>query len=228
METKNVPLSSIILDYTLYPRHAVDAYTIARLADALEAGETLPPPIICAATKKVIDGFHRMTVYQRAYKDNPGHEIEVEARKYKDDAARFSDALALNARHGTKLTAFDLAHCIVLGRAFGLSDEDVRSKAAISERRFKELVENKLASVAGKPVALKNTLRNFADRNLSAGMQGVNDRAGGMNQRFYVNQVIDLVKHRAIDETNEPLLEALKELASELKAYFAEAKRKAI
>lgn len=225
---KKIPIGELVLDYSLYPRHDIDSFTVNRLADALEAGEQLPPVIVCSESKRVIDGFHRVTVYHRLYRDEPGHPIDCDVKKYANDRERFADAWKLNARHGRALSNFDIATCIVKGRQFGMDEEMIVSVAAISAKKYKMLVENKLATVKGKDVAIKRTLHNYAGRELSMRIQGVNERAGGMQQRFYVNQVSDLVKNRAIDVDNVELVESLRMLASELSMFLASLNKQAV
>jgi hypothetical protein len=225
---KKVCLGDLVLDYALYPRHDIDSTTVVRLLDALEAGESLPPIVACSETMRVIDGFHRVTAYRRLHEDDPKWSLPCDLRKYETDRERFADAWRLNARHGRALSNFDIAHCIVKARDLGMQDDEIVTTAAISERKYRQLIENKLARVKGKDVALKRTLHHYAGQELPTRIQGVNERAGGMQQRFYVNQVIDLVKNRAIDLDNSEMLDALKTLHGLLHEFLADLKKKAM
>src|SRR5436190_4972945 len=99
---QRVPASTLVLDYNLYPRHKLDPVNLRTLNEALDAGEALPSVIADKTSKRVVDGFHRTTVALRRNVD-----VAVEWRTYKDDAAMFLDAVALNARHGVPLEPFD-------------------------------------------------------------------------------------------------------------------------
>lgn len=220
MSTKIVtlPIGKLVLDYTLYPRHQVDDETVRRLVVALRAGETLPPVICEADSGRVVDGFHRIAALKRHAGETA--IIRVEQRVYKNEAELFGEAIRQNARHGRALSAFDLARCITRGTELGLDRATLTRCAAITDEKYDDLVKRKLALHAGERVAVKRTIAHLAGRELSADAMAANRAAGGMNQLFYVNQVLSLLRNGVIDAENDRLMEALRELAAALARFL--------
>lgn len=58
-------------------------------------------------------------------------------------------------------------------------------------------------------VPLKKTIQHMAGKTLTTGQQKANEKLSGMNQSFYVNQVILLIENGLIDE-KENLYERLR------------------
>jgi hypothetical protein len=79
----------LVQDYSLYPRTVTDDAHVARLVEALRAGETFPPVVADKASRRVVDGFHRIKAYIRAEGDEA--KCAVEWRDYADDQARSTD-----------------------------------------------------------------------------------------------------------------------------------------
>jgi len=99
-KTIKLKLFEVFRDFSVYPRKTVSAYHIGDLAAALRAGIKLPPIIICAATKKIVDGFHRWSAYKSVFGEDC--EIECEVREYASEKELFRDAVALNSGHGLR------------------------------------------------------------------------------------------------------------------------------
>ena len=59
---------------------------------------------------------------------------------------------------------------------------------------------------------MKQTIRHMAGKNLNEGQVTANDKLSGMNQLFYVNQLITLIENDLIDYSNEDLIEGLTKL----------------
>ena len=91
----------LIEDFDLYPRTTVDSLHVARIADSLAAGETVPA-IIVDPKGRVIDGLHRRRAALRVWGDDA--MIECEVRTYANDKDAYLDAVRLNARHGKAIT----------------------------------------------------------------------------------------------------------------------------
>lgn len=166
-----VKISSLILNYNLYPRKQYDEYTLHRIQQALESGAALPPVIADEKSRMVVDGFHRIHVYKQLY--GADHEIEVEYRNYPSIKKMFLDAVRINAVHGTPLSFDDRIHVATISghMKIGLSslskalqvspdhlkasnkDENIKIKAAVihtpaplEEKRTWHLSEHKKKS----------------------------------------------------------------------------------
>jgi len=217
-KTTRIPASKVVLDYNLYPRHQVDDTAVARLVDALRAEEALPPIVVDAKSMRVVDGFHRVTAYQRFA--GPDAKVPAEVHTYSTDAEMFADAVRRNARHGRPLSRYDLARCITRAMELKLDPETITRCAAISADTYDRIVRHKLATHRGRPVALKRTLAHFAGQPIAKATASANRRLGGMSQLFYVNQVLILLTNDLVDESNANLMEALQRLHRALEEFL--------
>lgn len=214
----SMPLAELVLDFELYPRPEVDAVHVRDLVDALQAGDELPPPIVCAQSKRVVDGFHRVRAQTRVL--GPDGSIQVELRDYDDDGALFADAASLNARHGRRLTPYDhrriLAKAQELGRTVADVSEWLRVPVGTLERRA-------LAGAAGnRVVPLKRTVAHLDKQVLTPEQEKANERAGGMNQLFYINQLLNLLESDSLDVGNGAVMAGLERLRIALTAWSSQ------
>ena len=165
-----------------------------QLVEALEAGADLPLPVIDRKSKRVVDGFHRLKAYRKVFGDD--YSIEVEARSYDSDAAIFLDCVELNAGHGKQLSPFDRARILNRAAEFNLSVEQLAGALHLTTERANDLLLRKTAGANGSRVTLKHTLHHLAGGRLSKKQRAGNERAGGMNQLFYINQGDQPVRER--------------------------------
>jgi hypothetical protein len=209
-------ISEIVLDFDLYPRTQVDGINVRLLRDALESGAVLPPVVVCRKSKRVVDGFHRMRAYRQYYDDD--YDVSVDLRDYASDAEIFTDALRLNAHHGKGLSNFDRARAINQSLEFGLTCEAIGEILSLSVKRVEQLKLERAAKTSkGASVTLKSTARHLAGKKITKRQVAANEKASGMNQAFYVNQVINLFEGDLLDWENEYLVQrltVLKELLS--------------
>jgi ParB-like chromosome segregation protein Spo0J len=66
IERTTMLASELMIDFNLYPRHAIDSTHVNDLLNALKAGAKLPPVVINQQDKRVVDGFHRLAMYKKA------------------------------------------------------------------------------------------------------------------------------------------------------------------
>ncbi len=208
---QTVKAASLILDYNLYPRAQVDALHVKEMCDADKAGVEFPPVVADHESKRVTDGFHRITKQLRLHGE--GAEIQCNFKKYKSEREMFMDAMHMNAHHGRNLCAFDKAHCIAKALDFGIPDDAIAGSLAVTVERIELIRTTKMASIKGADVKLtmpiKNTIRHKAGKTLTVRQQETNVKLGGMNQVFYVNQLIMLIESDLLDKENDKLMERL-------------------
>ena len=70
-------------------------------------------------------------------------------------------------------------------------------------------------------VPLKHTIRHMAGKKLTKKQAVANKRLGGMNQMFYVNQVITLIDSDLLDTDNVELMKRIETLAQLLQQLAA-------
>lgn len=70
--------------------------------------------------------------------------------------------------------------------------------------------------MAGKvePIPLKRTIRHMSGHQLSQAQANANAKLSGMEQLFYVNQLLTLIENELIDRSNPQLMAALDRLAA--------------
>lgn len=213
---RKMKLSKLKFDFDLYPRTEIDSHHLREMVEALKAGTEFPPIVIDKKSKRVTDGFHRGRMYARA--EGPEAEVEVLEVAYKDEAAMFADAIRRNAGHGRRLSPFDRTHCLLRGSELGLEVEEVATALHITVEAAGKLRTEKVGTlvVAGakKPmeVPLKRTIGHMSGRKLTVEQVAANRKLGGMNQLFYVNQLVLLMQNGLLDTANDELLKQLKRL----------------
>lgn len=125
----SIPLSEVLVAESTQTRAAVDEATVERYAEALIAGERLPPVIVFGeGPYHLADGFHRYRAHERA--GFPRIPCEIR-RGGKREAFRF--ALGANHGHGLPRTRADRRRAVEL--AF-TEDEET---AALSDRQIAQL-----------------------------------------------------------------------------------------
>lgn len=129
---ERVAVASLVQDWDLYPRTSVDPIHVADLLQVLKSGGFLPPVVADRATRKVVDGWHRLAAIRRYVGNDVKAETDVLWRDYQDDAEVFADAIRLNAGHGRKLSPFDRARCIMKAEELGLDPVTIASVLAIT------------------------------------------------------------------------------------------------
>jgi len=208
----------LVLDYNLYPRSNVDRHNVIMLKDAIATGSILPPVKVDKKSKRVTDGFHRTIA---VLETNENGEIDVIECAYKNEREMFLDAMRLNAQHGAKLDPHDRNHCVLISERLKIPIELVAGALHMPTDKLANLRDTRTAKTAGGlSVPLKQTIKHMAGQKLTVAQQKANERSSGMNQVFYVNQLVDLIENDLLDKENEKLLERLRHLSGLLESLL--------
>lgn len=219
MDIQMVPIAGLVLDYDLYPRTQVNGIHVRDMCDAIEAGVHMPPVIADKKTKRVVDGFHRVTAYKR----NGQKEIKTEWRIYNNDSELFLDAVQLNASHGQKFSHYEIVRIFTKCQTLGVDPEVIAGATHLTITRLNEMVDLKTAIIGKTLTPIKRTLSCWRGRQIGKKQIQGNIRAGGHHALFYINQVINLLDHDLIDLDDRRILNAL----LKLKGLISEATKKA-
>jgi len=212
--------AEIILDYNLYPRNNIDSHNVRTLVDAMAAGAVIPPVVIDRKSKRAVDGFHRVLATLK--KDGPDAEIEVVEKTYKNEAALFIDAARLNSCHGARLDPCDRTHCMIVAERLSIPLEAMAEALHMPADKLGALHNGRTAITAGGlTIPLKRTNQHMAGKRLNQSQIEANDRSSGMRQVFYVNQVIDLIEAKLLNQEDENLLDRLRHLHGLLESLLA-------
>lgn len=209
---KRMKLADIVRDESLYPRHRVDETHVTALGEALRAGAVLPPLVVEAKSRRLVDGFHRYEAHRRAL-DADDAEVEVEKVSYADDAALYADAVRRNSAHGRRLTTFDMIRILGRGRELGIEPAEVARFLSVTPATLEALAEGRVgAGPGGEAVPLKRPFEGLAGKTLTACQIEANRRSSGMQMRFHVNQLLDAIRADVVDWSNGDLADALRDL----------------
>jgi hypothetical protein len=209
---ETVPVVELVLDYSLYPRTALDDRHASRLAEAVKAGETLPPVVADHRSKRVSDGFHRCKAHLLVNGDTA--VTQVEWREYADDAELFKDATRLNARHGLRISRFDEAHCMAVAMRLGVGESDLAEILALTQTKYEELRAARFATAAsGEAVLLKRSNRHLAGSTITKKQAAGNARSSGWRLAFHIDQVINAIQSDLLEHDDLKTVAKLRKLS---------------
>jgi len=213
-----IEIGKLVFDYDLYPRSDVDRQHIANMSSALDAGVKFPPIVIDKKSKRITDGFHRVKTYQQKYDDN--YKIEAVEKTYQNENEIFLDAIRLNANHGQTLTKHDRVRCILLSEKLKINEPEVAAALSMTIEKVNQLRVGRVGELkVGRTiqnVPLKRTIRHMSGKRLTKRQTEVNEHISGMDQKFYVNQLIMLIESGLLNREDEILLQRLNVLRKQL------------
>jgi hypothetical protein len=214
---RQIKLSEIVLDFSLYPRAEVNKQHISYMLEAHTAGTKFPPIVIDKKSKRAIDGFHRHGMYKRALGDEA--TVEVVEKSYRSEREMFLDAMRMNAAHGRALSTFDRTRCIVLAQQLKMTHAEVASALQITVEKVGELGVMRVGELRSAKrngphtsIPIKRTIRHMSGKRLTQAQSDTNDKLGGMEQLFYVNQLTMLIENKLLDVENEGLMKGVVKL----------------
>lgn len=99
-----IDLDQVVIDLDIYPRAEWSQPTVSRYAEAISAGEQLPPIAIEAGTSRLLDGMHRY----RAHRELGLGEIDADEHEIPDGVPTKLFAASFSTRHGERISHRDL------------------------------------------------------------------------------------------------------------------------
>jgi len=209
---KNLKISEVVLDYSLYPRTEVDSQQVSYLAEAMVSGTNIDPIVINSSDNRCIDGFHRVKAYRKIFGDN--HVISAIEKKYGSERELFLDAIRYNAKHGRMLTTHDRTHCALKAQSLQISVDEIASVLHTTVEKINRLTTQNVAkcSLTSEYKPIKKTIRHMSGQVLNKQQWEVNDKLSGLNQTFYINQVIMLIESGLLDTKNDKVIAKIKHL----------------
>lgn len=207
---RKIKVSLLVIDYNLYPRNNVDSYNVRCIADAIAAGEKLPPILIDRKSKRIIDGVHRTKAYLTI---DENMDVDVIEKDYKSEKEMFLEAMRLNAAHGAKLDACDRTRCCIIAEKLHISIDAVAGALHMTVDKLAGLQATRTAKTSGGlSVPLKRTFQHMSGQRMTKPQMEVNQRSSGMNQAFYAIQLIDMIQANLLDKEDEKLIDTLRKL----------------
>ena len=208
---RQVKVCELVYDYTMYPRASIDSYHVSEIVQAMTAGLEMPPVVIDKATKRIVDGFHRCTAALRCHDTDA--TIMVVEKTYRSEQQMFLDAVRYNSAHGRNLSTYDRARCAIQAANLEIDDALLAGVLHMDVEAIDKLRRHRSAMAGKLTVPIKRTIQHKAGKSLTRGQITANEALGGMNQLFYVNQLIILIENELLDTANELLMARLSYLA---------------
>lgn len=217
--TERVKLSELIEDLSIYPRGSVNSVHVDDLAYAIDAGNIPPPPVADRATRKIVDGFHRV----RAYRKRLGNDgvIDVDVQEFADDLAMLLESAKLNSPHGLPLGRYDQRVVLIKARELGADDAKIASALRVTPTRLLQVVVRQADSDVG-PVPLKRGTEHLGGSYLNAEQVAEIRRMRGAPARSKAYELTRLLRQGLAPVGQDPELRtALAELAQTIDEVLA-------
>lgn len=206
-----IQVGELVEDFDLYPRDRINSYHVTEIAEAIKNGVDMPPIVCDKKSKRVSDGFHRRRAYLNLFGES--YKVDVLAKAYRNEKELYLDALRYNANHGLRLDKHDKATALLKGEKLKIDPDTIGRMLHMSIDTRAQLRNTKVATGSGgELIAIKQTIRHKAGKRLNKQQQEANIKLSGMNQVFYVNQIITLIESDLLDTDNETLMERLEVL----------------
>jgi hypothetical protein len=216
----SVKAVSLVLDYSLHPRHRLDDVTLRRLSSAVEAGKELPPVVADRSSRRVTDGFHRVTI---ALRRDENAEVPVEWVDYPNEQEMFLDAVRRNAEHGSPLSPYDFARVLLIADDYKIDAAAVAAALSVPIAALDRIKVSRVAfSSSGKPVAVKRSFRGLSGSHITEHQEQANRRASGWGAAFHAEQIVLLIDAGVVDWDDPRTREALDRLTTCLSQHLVE------
>lgn len=103
-ENGQLSLGEVVIDHGIYPRSEWSAATVDRYAEAIEAGDSLPPLVLEQGTNRLLDGMHRYQAHKKLGSDF----VEADYHSVPIGVPEKLYAASLSVRHGDRIVSKDL------------------------------------------------------------------------------------------------------------------------
>lgn len=223
MSTTQIPLAKLVEDFDLYPRQDVSSANVTRIRAAIQAGVSLPPPIVDRKSKRIVDGFHRCRAWRKELGDDG--VIDVELRNYHDDVELFKAAVEANVGHGLPLEEIEKRRIALRLKELGSDDNAIAVVLHIPPTKVQKLtvrvatVTNENGVTRLEP--LKRPHFHLQGKKMTEAQVQAAKSAPGTSYLLLVNQLRSALRERLADRSDERLIGALRGLATDI-AVFVE------
>lgn len=222
-------LAELVEDYDLYPRHSVDEAHVSQLYQALQAGAQLPPIIVEAASKRMVDGWHRARAWKKHL--GPTAVVDVILREYATESDLLSDSVRLNAAHGRPLGTLDQVRIVAMCQHRGMEIPVIARIMNVTEPKVHRL-QIRVATYEGsdggavpgtKIVPLKRPAIHLAGQTLTQDQAKAHLSAPGTSYLFVVRQLREGLKSGLVNRADVRIVQELGFLEADIRAFLAKA-----
>jgi hypothetical protein len=189
-------------------------FLVDRYLDMLAAGKEFPPVLLDAEGDVLVDGRHRISMWQRAA-DDPDVLIPARRRRYRSRVDVQLDTMLGNAHHGERWSIFDLTRIVTQAELDEIPAPLVRQALGLSERRYELLRARRAYDADGAAVPLKHSTAWMAGQRLSATQVRTN-RALSLDILRHARDLTALLREAMVDLRDEQVALALSRLRDAL------------
>jgi len=158
----------------LYPREDPDDLYVATLIEALKSGAELPPLLVDGATKRVVDGLHRLQALRQLR--GPDAAVPVILKYYQSQEDLFLDAVAANSKHGRGYGHRDRARCLMLAERMKIEPDRIATALSVTTVGLRGI---RLTAAAMKPGASANKHQRHVVKRSEARRPELADQGAG-------------------------------------------------
>jgi hypothetical protein len=211
---RRIAVSELVEDFDLYPRTAVSSTHVRDIAEAMQAGFTMPPIVADDLTKRVVDGYHRRRAYLRVFGEN--HLVDVDLRHYGSELELFLEAVEANSYHGTNLNEYENRRVVLRLKDANVADADIARVLHVTPVRVQKLVvQTATVTLPGGQVRfepLKRPLFHFQGQAMTAGQAKAQRSAPGTSYTLVIAQLRDAVTWDLLDRSHAKTIADLRNL----------------
>jgi hypothetical protein len=146
----------------------------------------------------------------------------------------FRDAMRYNATHGRSMSPWDRAHCVIVAERLEISVDQIAADLSITVEKVGEIRAGRVGELhvyrpkkeggAGVlQIPLKRTISHMAGQELTKQQIDAQEKLGGMQQGFYVTQLILLIENGLLDTADAHLMDRVRHLAGLLDVMLRKA-----
>jgi len=210
-------LSKIKIDISVLPR-GINFVHVNDLKNAALSGVVFPPLIVERGTGRLVDGYHRYTLYKQLNGEN--YNADVEERDYSDDNAVFLAAVEANATHGLAYSTYDRRRILVEAERRGISRDVISSAIKMPvEKADKKLADG--SAFVNTPVGhrqrvpLRTGLKPLAGHLLTKEQEEANKQSS-MKAEYHADALVKLLRAGLLSWCSKTVRSAVMALHKEL------------
>ena len=196
MKAVSIPLASLILDYSIYPRTQIESANVTSIKEAMEAGAEIPPIVIEEGSYRIVDGFHRYTAARKVLGDTG--EIDCIVMKFANEGELVLESARLNSAHGARLSPFEKVRFLLKAIELDLSGADIATALNMTEKQAEVLLERKTATHKGKKIAIKQGAKAVAGKEVTKKQKEGLEHADGMPYLYHLHMVENALNYDLI------------------------------
>jgi ParB-like nuclease domain len=193
-----INLDDVVLDETLYPRKSVSEYNVVRLANAIEAGASMPPIVLEIKTHRLVDGWHRIEAFRRLGRKT----IDAIEKQYPTEGELFADSIRLNVSHGEHLDQYCIRNAVIRLQEFGFQRAQISEIVRLPPIKIEKIERGFAVSEEGKPIALKSGLSHMRGEVLSQDQLQINRCYSGPKAVFHAKLLLGMIEADAWPRTD--------------------------